>query len=366
VKPPRRIHRIRQFLDEMVASGMASAAVALVGSPERIAWVGTAGEARPGVPATPETRFDYASITKPFVATLALALDAAGTLPLAAPVGEVWPEMADRRLARRPLSDLLRHRSGLAAWTPLYARCRSLEEVRALLLDGALPRSRAGTYSDLDYILWGMTAARATGEALPDLLRSRVLAPLGLAAVAPTPGDAPDVAASRMDTGQEVRLAARQGLAIPPLPPPPLGFPQDGNARFLVGLAGGTGGMTGHAGLFGRARDLWALAAEWLAPRRLLQPAGVAAALIGGSGGSGGSGGRSFALGWWRRTLRGSAGRALSPSSFGHTGFAGNSLWSDPETGRIYVLLSSRTDPAGDVNRWRRRFHALAIADFFA
>ena len=181
-----------------------------------------------------------------------------------------------------------------------------------------------------------------------------------------TPGDAPDVAASRMDTGQEVRLAARQGLAIPPLPPPPLGFPQDGNARFLVGLAGGTGGMTGHAGLFGRARDLWALAAEWLAPRRLLQPAGVAAALIGGSGGSGGSGGRSFALGWWRRTLRGSAGRALSPSSFGHTGFAGNSLWSDPETGRIYVLLSSRTDPAGDVNRWRRRFHALAIADFFA
>lgn len=344
---------MRGFLNELIASGVASAAVGLAGSADGIAWEEAVGEARPGLPADVATRFDYASITKPFVATLALVLDTDGTLPLASRVGDVWPE-AHPRLARRPLSDLLRHRSGLAAWTPLYHRCRSLKEVRSLILGGELLGTRAGTYSDLDYILWGMTAERVTGVALHEMVRARVLAPLGLQAVVPTPGDLPyaaNTAASFMDTGKEALLAARQGFPIPPLPPPPPGLTQDGNARLLVELAGGPGRMTGHAGLFGRARDLWTLAAEWLTPGRLLKPEAVASALGGGG---------AFALGWWRRTLRGSAGRALSPSSFGHTGFAGNSLWIDPDARRIFVLLASRTDPSCDINRWRRRFHRLA------
>jgi CubicO group peptidase (beta-lactamase class C family) len=201
-----------------------------------------------------------------------------------------------------------------------------------------------------------MTAERVTGMALHELMRTRVLDPLGLTGVEAAPGDRPgagsDIAESRMDTAKEVQLAAGLGLTIPPLPPPPLGLPQDGNSRFLVGLQGAGGGhMAGNAGLFGSARDLWALGSEWLAPGRLLQPAAVAAALGGGG---------VFALGWWRRTLRGSAGPALSRSSFGHTGFTGGSLWIDPAAGRILILLSSRADPLGNMNRWRRRFHTLA------
>jgi len=342
---------VRSFLDGLVTSGVASSAVALAGTAKEIVWEEAVGQARADVPAAVITRFDYASLTKPFIATLALVLDAEGVLPLGTPIQEIWPE-ADPRLGRRPLSDLLRHRSGLAAWRPLAHLCQTREDVLALLLGGSLLGTRAGTYSDLDYILWGMAVERVTGTALHELLRARVLSPLGLTAVEPTPGDLPDIAESRMDTGKEAFLAARQGLTIPPLPPPPPGLPQDGNARFLIGL--GPAHMTGHAGLFGRARDLWALGAEWLAPGRLLQPAAVAAALGGGGG---------FALGWWRRTERNSAGRALSRSSFGHTGFAGGSLWIDPDpqgTGRMFVLLSSRADPFCDMNRWRRRFHTLA------
>lgn len=344
---------LRRFLEDLIASGTSTAAVGLVGTADNVLWEGAAGQARPSVPAEVTTRFDYASVTKPFTATLALVLDDEGVLPLATPIGEVWPE-AHPALASRRLSDLLRHRSGLAAWMPLYHLCRSLEEVRELILGGTLLGTRAGTYSDLDFILWGMTAERRTGEPLERLLRSRVLDPLGLSAVGPLPGDRPDVAESRMDTGKEADLAAAQGIAIGPLPPPPPGWPQDGNARHLIGLSGGQARLWGHVGLFGRARDLWALAAEWLAPRKLLKPEGVAAALAGGG---------SFALGWSRRTLRGSAGRALSPSSFGHTGFAGNSVWIDPEKGRIFVLLSSRVDPRSDIQRWRRRFHALAVRE---
>jgi CubicO group peptidase (beta-lactamase class C family) len=343
--------RIRTFLDELVSHGVVSAAVALVATGEEIEIEEAAGETSAGI----ETRFDWASVTKPVVATLALVLDAEGSLPLATPIGDLWPE-AHARLAPRPLSDLLRNRSGVAAWTPLYHRCRSLDGATELIVrggrDGDLVGARVDTYSDLGFFLYGRAAERRLKVPLMDLLRERVLGPLGMEGVAGTPGERPDLAESRMGTGQEVRLAARQGLAIPDLGPPPLGRAQDGNARFLAKM----GETCGHAGLFGGARDLWRLGAEWLAPGRLLKPEGVAAALAGGG---------RFALGWWRRTLRGSAGKALSPSAFGFTGFAGNSIWIDPmgpEGGRIFVLLGSRIDPFIDINRWRRRFHASASA----
>lgn len=338
------------MIPELLAGGAVNAAVGLVGTPESTLWTGAAGEARPGVPAHPETRFDFASLTKPFTATLALVLDADGKLPLKARIREIWPE-SDPRLGRRTFDELLRHRSGLQGWAPLYHhRCRSREEVLGLLLGGSLLGARAETYSDLDYILWGMTAERVTGRPLEELIRTRVLDPLGLSTVEPSPGDRDDIARSSMDTGKEADLAAKQGLAIATLPPPPLGLPQDGNARYLLGVPD-FGRLAGHAGLFGRAEDLRVLAAEWLAPGRLLEPGRVAAALTGG---------RTFALGWWRRTLRGSAGPALPSSSVGHTGFAGNSLWLDRERQRIYVLLATRIDPRCDMNRWRRRFHSWA------
>jgi CubicO group peptidase (beta-lactamase class C family) len=353
---------LERLVDSLVDSGSASAAVALVGGGRRLRWSRAAGWARGGPPAGrpagAATWFDYGSLTKPFVATLALALDRTGELPLGARVGEVFGG-ADRRLAALALADLLRHRSGLAGWTPLYARCRSLAEVEALLLSGALLGAGPGTYSDLDYLLWGLAAERALGRPLAALARERVLAPLGVdGSIAVVPGDLPQVAESRMDSGREVELAARQGIAAPLLPPPPIGLPQDGNARFLAGLATpaasgpASGALWGFAGLFGTAAALWKLGAEWLEPRLLLHKEDVAAALAGGG---------PFALGWWRRRSRGGGGGpALSAGSFGHTGFAGGSLWIDPRRARVLVLLAHRVDPATNLNRWRRRFHAAA------
>jgi CubicO group peptidase (beta-lactamase class C family) len=380
---------LERLLDALVESGTVSAAVALAGGPRRIEWCRAVGWARgqppSGQPAEAATWFDFGSLTKPFVATLALGLDRSRELLLATRVGEVFAG-AHPALAARPLADLLRHRAGLVGWTPLYARCRSLAEVETLLLSGALLGARAGTYSDLDYLLWGLAAERALGRPLGVLVTERVLAPLDLAATtAVIPGDRPQVAESRMGTAREVELAARLGFAVAPLPPPPIGLPQDGNARFLASLTApgaetargaqtagtapgagtasyaGTaappaGALLGHAGLFGPASALWRLGAEWLAPCRLLQNDAVAAALAPPGGRPAGR----FALGWWRRRHRGAGGPALSPLSYGHTGFAGGSLWIDPLQGRVFVLLAHRIAPASDMNRWRRRFHATA------
>ncbi|HEY6324054.1 MAG TPA: serine hydrolase domain-containing protein [Thermoanaerobaculia bacterium] len=364
----RKLTALARLVDSLVDSGAASAAVALAGGWRRLEWSRTAGWARGGPPvgrrAEAATWFDYGSLTKPFVATLALLLDRAGELPLGTRIGDVFGG-ADRRLAALPLADLLRHRSGLVGWTPLYARCRSLAEVEALLLSGTLLGARAGTYSDLDYLLWGLAAERALGRPLAALVGERVLAPLGVGgSIAVVPGDLPQVAESRMGSGREMELAARQGVAAPLLPPPHIGLPQDGNARFLAGLATAAapgladGVLWGFAGLFGTAAALWRLGAEWLEPRALLHKEDIAAALAGGG---------PFALGWWRRRSHGGGGGpALSAGSFGHTGFAGGSLWIDPSRPRVFVLLAHRVDPATNLNRWRRRFHAAAARALLA
>lgn len=341
---PRRLQR---FLAGLVEGGLYTAVVGLVASGGGLRWAHGEGRLRPVAPrrASAGTFFDLASLSKPFTATLALRLDALGLLPLELPVGEVWPR-AGRRLARCRLEDLLRHRSGLPAWAPLYARCRDRGAVLGLLLGGSLDGARRGTYSDLGYILWGLAAEERLGTPLGELLRRTLLEPLGAGRVSWRPEPAAELASCTIDTRREVELAAERGLTIELLPAPAAGEPQDGNARFL-------GGFPGHAGLFGRAGDLALLAAEWLRPGGLLEARQVAYGL-GGRG--------PYALGWARRRVRGAAGRALSPSAFGHTGFTGGSLWVDPEAGRILILLGHRASPRSDLTPARRRFNALAIS----
>lgn len=337
--------RLAAWLASLQARGAVSAAVAAIAVDGRLdAWAAVGERVAGGPAADLDSRFDLASLTKPAVATLALALDDRGALPLAARVGDLWPS-AHRALARRQLGTLLRHRAGLAAWTPLAARCRHRRQVATLLTTAEdLLGAAAGTYSDLGYILWGLAAERRLGVPLAALLARHLTEPLAIAGLEPSPGAADDVVACQLDNAVERRLAAAQNRCLAPSGPPPHGRAQDGNARFL-------GGLGGHAGLFGNARQVLGLAAAWLRPGGLPSPAAAARAL-GGRG--------PYALGWARRRLRGSAGPALPASAFGHIGFVGSSLWLDPEAGRVYLLLAHRRRASGDFNRWRRAFHRLA------
>jgi CubicO group peptidase (beta-lactamase class C family) len=64
-------------------------------------------------------------------------------------------------------------------------------------------------------------------------------------------------------------------------------------------------------------------------------------------------------------TTDSTAGKGMSPESFGHLGFTGTSLWIDPVKERIFILLTNRTHhhelPFVNINSVRRRFHDLAI-----
>lgn len=330
-----RIGGLDRFLDELTRAGVITAAAAVVGDRRRL----LASAETPGVAGK---LFDLASLSKPVTASLALCLDEGGQLPLDTPVGEIWAGSA-AKISGRTLEDLLRHRSGLEPWAPLYLECRRREDVAALLLGGDLQGARAETYSDLGYILWGLAAERVLGRALGELLREFVLAPLGVDDIRTTPVRAAGAVSCELDTRREVELASNRGLELERLPPPTPGTVQDGNTRFL-------GGYSGHAGLFSTPQALWRLAREWLRPGTLLSGRSVRRALA--------DGGR-FACGWERRRLKGSGGPALSAEAFGHTGFTGGSCWVDPGRDRVFVLLVHRTRGFPDLDRWRRRFHGL-------
>ncbi len=289
--------------------------------------------------------FDLASLTKPMVASLALRLDQVGALSLARRVGTIWPG-APAHLARRSLSSLLHHRSLLPAWVPLYHLCGEPSLAWSEVLRAARTAAVSGVYSDLGYLLWGWSAERVLERPLANLLEDHFLGPLGLRDTGSAPGPRPEVAICRLDTSREVELAAAQGWMIPRLESPARGSVQDGNARFL-------GGVCGHAGLFGTARDLWRMGAEWLRPGRLLGETQVRRAL-GGRG--------PFALGWRRRRRSNSGGRGLSRHAFGHVGFTGGSCWVDPDRDLVVVALAHRRSLSVDLLPWRQALHEIVAS----
>jgi len=343
--------QLRARLDALAGVGGAVSAIELaVVAGGREVFRHASGWRGPGDRLAPGGRFDAASLTKPWMATLALVLDASGTLPLATGIGALYPECAGA-LARCTLEDLLRHRAGLVPWTPLALRLgRRLGEREALerLLTGGelLAAERVpGTYSDLGYLLWGLAAERATGQSLADLVDRRVASALGQAPLGALAGEPPDAVECRLDNGREAELARAQGFEIGRRPLRLAGRPQDGNARVL-------GRLCGHAGLFLTLDELLALAREWREPGRLLDPERVAAALAGGGG---------WALGWARASADGSSGPAFSAAAFGHAGFTGGALWIDPERDRVVATLAHRLDSLADFNPIRRELHQLAL-----
>ena len=108
------------------------------------------------------------------------------------------------------------------------------------------------------------------------------------------------------------------------------------------------GGVAGHAGLFSTAGDLAVFLTMLLnggrhADLQLIQPATVEkfTARVGE--------GSTRALGWDTKSAEGSsAGTKFAMRSFGHTGYTGTCVWTDPERKMFGILLSNRVHPTSE------------------
>jgi CubicO group peptidase (beta-lactamase class C family) len=312
-------------------------------------------------PVDADTLFDLASLTKPLATTTLLLLARRDGVGLDMRLGDLLPELAASPWREVTLEQCASHTAGFPAWEPLYAAGGPGREGSLDALARLQPLAAAGercVYSCPGFLALGLALERAAGADLATLFRELVAVPLGIAdelLFAPPAGT--PVAGGQHEPFVERRLLAERGL-VATVPPGALHTTpcDDGNAR-------GLGGAAGNAGLFGTAGAVAALAAEYLPGGGELVTAEEAelatAELTRGLE-------QSRGVGWQRAATPGcSAGPALAPSSFGHTGFTGTSVWVAPDSAAVLVLLSNRLHPGGrtaDLHPLRRRFHALALA----
>ena len=304
-------------------------------------------------PASSGTVYDLASLTKPIATATAVAVLAAdGRLGLDDPLERFVPELTQDALRKATIRHLLNHTSGLPAWRPFYERI--VPDGRRLR-DQPLPARRAAVYdaihrepltepvgarcvySDLGFILLGEILERIVKQEWSAFIHGAVFPRLGaqdlfyMSESGPTGGISLSnrrFAATEQDEwrGRMIR-----------------GEVHDENTAVM-------GGVSAHAGLFGTAVAVARTVGPWLAAVRGEAspiPASWAREFVrkqkidpGGS----------WALGWDTPSAGPggtppSSGAYFSPASFGHLGYAGTSVWIDPERALIVALLTNRVHP---------------------
>jgi len=354
--------RVRELVARAIAAGRFPGAIAQWGPVG--AEFSSCGEGRaelwaPPSAVTTDTWFDLASLTKPLVTTtLSLVAFREGALTPNTRVGEVLSATVKSPVGDIEIHRLLTHTSGLPAWLPFYC----LAEGRRTNLPQALQRikleARPGervVYSCVGFIILGLMLEEVSGSDLDGLFYNRVLVPTGLENDL---GFNPDPTFRVLAGGAsrplaEQRLVRDLGLDPGWIPAVGTGRPDDGNARFF-------GGAAGNAGLFGTARGVRRLTAEYCGScTNLLSADEIERAVTSQTGGLE----QERGWGWQIAATPGcSAGASIPATAFGHTGFTGVSVWADRTGAGIWVLLTNRNHPGQrgvDLHPVRRRFHSL-------
>src|SRR5262245_18649059 len=202
---------IRAVLDLLAAwiesqraySGLPALSMGIVRDQE-VVWAGGFGEADPlmQAPATADTLYRIASITKLFTATAILQLRDAGNLQLDDPVARhlPWFAVASRHTDAPPITirHLITHTSGLPReaafpyWTE--GEFPTPEDLRRGLSrqEAVLASETRWKYSNLALALAGEIVAAASGEGYADYLARHVLLPLGMTSTLVTSPDPKD------------------------------------------------------------------------------------------------------------------------------------------------------------------------------
>jgi CubicO group peptidase (beta-lactamase class C family) len=282
-------------------------------------------DAEGGAPVDVTTRFDLASLTKVFVAALALAGVSAGLFALDESASRIlaeWRGTAHEAITPRML---LAHTAGLQSGADYRALFGENVERFALARDLVAAPGERVVYSDLGFIALGVLLARAGDSSLSFAFDElAVRAGWNETAFVTRPFACERIPATECDAWRgRVR-----------------GVVHDEKAYLMNGVAG-------HAGLFGTARDVALLADAFLAvangrasradtaafdPRlasEAIREHGSDPVLRRG-------------LGWALKTSdENSCGALMDRSTFGHTGFTGTCVWADPARDLSVVLLTN-------------------------
>jgi CubicO group peptidase (beta-lactamase class C family) len=340
---PHDFQEVSRLLEHAVQAGDFPGGVLAVGYQGALVYEAAVGEAAiipERRPMTLDTMFDLASLTKPLATTTALMLLVeAGEAALDAPITAYIPASPSAGGDSPTLRQLLSHCAGLPAWRPYYQTIdpASSPSARRQAVYAAVHRepllARPGAtvqYSDAGFILLGELVETLSGMTLDRFCQQQIFAPLRLEGL-----HFPGLTRPRVAGGKyaSTEYCPWRGRILE-------GEVHDENAWAM-------GGVAGHAGLFGTAHQVWRFAQTlldgwdgqpWLVPRPTLRafttrqesPAGT-----------------TWGLGWDTPTPgHSSAGQFFPPTSYGHLGFTGNSVWIDPTRKVIVVCCTNRVHPS--------------------
>lgn len=385
--------RMEQSLEDGMNRGIfPGAAVSLMrkGAPTLTTVKGKtgAGEDAPQVDA--QTLYDMASLTKVMV-TLPLVLLSvqSGKLSLFDSLLAHVPQLGEgqdtERKSQIKIVHLLTHTSGLPAWRPYFLIGQGRADYIQLMKEEIL-ESNPGShvvYSDLGFMLLGFVLERIWDEEL-DVLATRLLfQPSGMKNTCYLPLQHHSLAISGVaqtenGNGFEQNMAQnylakltssdpskgtewteklahfkwRQGVIC--------GTVHDCNAHY------GLGGISGHAGLFSTIRDTERYMEIWTSQKAPVYMDPLLRSLATRSHTDFSAQRRG--LGWIASSTGGSldqlaagctGGDLVSERAYGHTGFTGTSIWTDPLREATVITLTNRVHPVASplIGSWRIAHH---------
>lgn len=337
---------VSRLLLRGLSSGSPPAAAVTVSSSHGICYRAAGGWAHLGhgsaepVPASQDTLFDLASLTKVIVtAPLVLLLHQRRAWDLDDPISRWLPDAPRSAVTIR---QCLTHTAGLIPHRPYFSFQQDAGQLKqAVLAELGAAVQGPVCYSDLSFMLLGWAVENCAGEALEALARREVLEPLGMTRTCYRPAaDVEGIAATEVNGDQRLRHEAIWGTV------------HDGNAFAM-------GGVSGHAGLFAPVDDLDQFATALLRPRNHPVLSAQTIAMMTTLHARTGSDAR--ALGW---RLRPSEWGRWPQGTFWHTGFTGTSMLVSPRADTAVVLLTNFVHPVrqpDEAELLRTRLHRAVL-----
>ncbi len=304
--------------------------------------------------------YDVASLTKPLITSLLIQiLEVKGVLNSGDPVSRFLKGFPDSIT----ISHLVTHTSGISAWYPLYLENRNHVDVIKGLDPVAKP-GRKVIYSCLGYILLAEIIKMVSGRKFTEVAEEEIIWKLRLKNTffKVPPDRLRDCVPTETENRYEKEMAKKTHFAQTEkfrwrnniLP----GEVHDGNSYFMKG-------ESGNAGLFSTADDIFTLSRQFFPNLTTLLDS-------------------DSTLKFWKNmtpfkrshrsfgfklnsSLITSGGKGLSKKAIGHSGFTGTSIWMEPETKNVFILLTNRVHPVYDkdlnFNHIRRKLHKLIKKD---
>ncbi len=320
-----RLTVLDRVINEAIAQQQIPGAVLIIGNDGKVVYRKAYGSRaiEPRREAmTLDTVFDCASMTKVLATTPAIMqLWEQGKVRMNDPVAKYLPEFGQNGKQDITIRQLLVHYSGLPEDLELGKKWDGKDTAYRMAFEVTPDRAPGSVfvYSDINFVVLGALVERLSGESLDEYAAKHIFSPLGMKETRFLPPHSwqPRIAPTEEDENHHMLR----------------GVVHDPSARRM-------GGVAGHAGVFSTADDLAIFAQALLdGGRGVLTPATVAK-MTAPQQPVNGTVLRGF--GWdIDSPFSTNRGELLPVGGYGHTGFAGTSLWIDPATKTYIVLLTN-------------------------